>query len=142
MEYGGLRGFVDDLFVRPAEREKGLGAAVLKTVKQHCRDRGASGRCWSRPAPKTILRGASIRGPDSKRMDDCFSHRPSRVNRWTAMVFLLLASVRTELSRALPLRGLRRCARFASNMSGRPMMTGTSRPSMSISTPFFLISKN
>lgn len=36
MEYGGLRGFVDDFFVRPAFRKRGLGAAALATVKAHC----------------------------------------------------------------------------------------------------------
>jgi GNAT superfamily N-acetyltransferase len=36
MEYGGLRGFVDDFFVRPAFRNRGVGAAALATVKAHC----------------------------------------------------------------------------------------------------------
>jgi GNAT superfamily N-acetyltransferase len=36
MEYGGLRGFVDDLFVRPRFRKRGLGAAALAIVKAHC----------------------------------------------------------------------------------------------------------
>ena len=36
MEYGGLRGFVDDLFVRPAFRKRGLGSAALAFVKAHC----------------------------------------------------------------------------------------------------------
>ena len=36
MEYGGLRGFVDDFFVRPAFRKRGLGAAGLAAVKAHC----------------------------------------------------------------------------------------------------------
>nr|CAP47609.1 putative integron gene cassette protein [uncultured bacterium] len=40
MEYGGLRGFVDDFFVRPNARGKGLGAAALQTVKQGCCDLG------------------------------------------------------------------------------------------------------
>ncbi len=40
MEYGGLRGFVDDFFVRPAARGRGLGAAALETVKQTCRELG------------------------------------------------------------------------------------------------------
>lgn len=33
MEFGGLRGFVDDFFVRPTARGKGLGAAALAAVK-------------------------------------------------------------------------------------------------------------
>ena len=40
MEYGGLRGFVDDFFVRPAVRGRGLGAAALHTVRQACGDLG------------------------------------------------------------------------------------------------------
>jgi GNAT superfamily N-acetyltransferase len=36
MEYGGLRGFVDDFFVRPKFRRRGLGAAGLAAVKAHC----------------------------------------------------------------------------------------------------------
>lgn len=40
MEFGGVRGFVDDLFVRPNARGKGLGAVVLAAVKQACADLG------------------------------------------------------------------------------------------------------
>ena len=40
MEYGGLRGFVDDLFVRPACRRRGLGTAALAEVKRACAVRG------------------------------------------------------------------------------------------------------
>lgn len=40
MEFGGLRGFVDDFFVRPASRRLGLGAAGLAAVRQACMDRG------------------------------------------------------------------------------------------------------
>ena len=36
MEYGGQRGFVDDFFVRPTFRRRGLGAAALAVVKAHC----------------------------------------------------------------------------------------------------------
>jgi GNAT superfamily N-acetyltransferase len=36
MEYGGQRGFVDDFFVRPPFRRRGLGAAGLAAVKAHC----------------------------------------------------------------------------------------------------------
>ena len=36
MEYGGLRGFVDDFYVRRTFRSRGLGAAALSTVKSHC----------------------------------------------------------------------------------------------------------
>jgi GNAT superfamily N-acetyltransferase len=34
MEYGGLRGFVDDLFVRAAFRGRGLAAAALAEVRR------------------------------------------------------------------------------------------------------------
>jgi GNAT superfamily N-acetyltransferase len=40
MEYGGLRGFVDDFFVRPAFRKQGLGSLALAHVKAHCLARG------------------------------------------------------------------------------------------------------
>jgi GNAT superfamily N-acetyltransferase len=40
MEYGGLRGFVDDFFVRPSVRGRGFGGAALETVKETCRDFG------------------------------------------------------------------------------------------------------
>lgn len=34
MEYGGLRGFVDDLFVRPAFRGRGLASAALAELRR------------------------------------------------------------------------------------------------------------
>lgn len=37
MEYGGLDAFVDDLFVRPAFRGRGLGRLALETVLDECR---------------------------------------------------------------------------------------------------------
>jgi GNAT superfamily N-acetyltransferase len=40
MEYGGLRGFVDDFYVRPDVRGKGLGASALQTLRQTCHDLG------------------------------------------------------------------------------------------------------
>ena len=40
MEYGGLRGFVDDLFVVPRFRRQGLAGAALQAVRQACADRG------------------------------------------------------------------------------------------------------
>lgn len=36
MEYGGVRGFVDDFYVRPQFRRRGLGAEALAAVKTHC----------------------------------------------------------------------------------------------------------
>lgn len=33
MEYGGLDAFVDDLFIRPAYRRRGLGSAALDAIK-------------------------------------------------------------------------------------------------------------
>lgn len=40
MEYGGLRGFVDDLFVAPDMRRRGLAAAALDAVRAECVRRG------------------------------------------------------------------------------------------------------
>jgi ribosomal protein S18 acetylase RimI-like enzyme len=40
MEYGGLRGFVDDFFVSKAFRRRGLGAAALQAVKGESARRG------------------------------------------------------------------------------------------------------
>jgi GNAT superfamily N-acetyltransferase len=40
MEYGGLRGFVDDLYVRPAARGRGVAAALLAGVRRGCAERG------------------------------------------------------------------------------------------------------
>ena len=39
MEYGGLDGFIDDLFVRPAHRRQGLGIAALKALFAECERR-------------------------------------------------------------------------------------------------------
>jgi GNAT superfamily N-acetyltransferase len=36
MEFGGVRGFVDDFFVRPSARNRGLGAAALDVVRREC----------------------------------------------------------------------------------------------------------
>jgi GNAT superfamily N-acetyltransferase len=43
MEYGGLRGFVDDFFVRQEHRNQGLGAFALTTVRQACQQLGVRG---------------------------------------------------------------------------------------------------
>ncbi|HEX8431729.1 MAG TPA: GNAT family N-acetyltransferase [Longimicrobium sp.] len=40
MEYGGMRGFVDDLFVRPAARGAGVASALLRAARQECVARG------------------------------------------------------------------------------------------------------
>ena len=40
MEYGGLRGFVDDLFVAPQHRRHGLASEALDAVRQACAERG------------------------------------------------------------------------------------------------------
>lgn len=40
MEFGGLRGFVDDFYVAPPYRRRGLGHAALEEVKRACRRRG------------------------------------------------------------------------------------------------------
>ena len=40
MEYGGLRGFIDDLYVRPEARGHGAGAALLAAVRTAAVARG------------------------------------------------------------------------------------------------------
>jgi GNAT superfamily N-acetyltransferase len=40
MEFGGLDAFVDDLFVRPVHRRRGLGKALLTALFDECRRRG------------------------------------------------------------------------------------------------------
>jgi len=40
MEHGGFSGYVDDLFVRPALRRRGVGRALLKQLFDECRARG------------------------------------------------------------------------------------------------------
>jgi GNAT superfamily N-acetyltransferase len=40
MEYGGLRGFIDDLYVRPAARGRGAGAALLAAARAEAARRG------------------------------------------------------------------------------------------------------
>jgi ribosomal protein S18 acetylase RimI-like enzyme len=40
MEYGGLRGFVDDLFVRPSMRQRGLATALLADLRREAERRG------------------------------------------------------------------------------------------------------
>jgi GNAT superfamily N-acetyltransferase len=40
MEYGGLDGWVDDLFVRPAFRRHGLARAALEALIAECERRG------------------------------------------------------------------------------------------------------
>ena len=45
MEYGGLRGFIDDLYVRPGERGQGTGAALLAAVRAGAVARGLKALC-------------------------------------------------------------------------------------------------
>ncbi len=40
MEHGGLSGYVDDLFVRPSFRRRGVASGLLREVFQDCRARG------------------------------------------------------------------------------------------------------
>jgi ribosomal protein S18 acetylase RimI-like enzyme len=40
MEYGGLRGFIDDLYVQPAARGRGAAAALLSTARAAAVERG------------------------------------------------------------------------------------------------------
>ncbi len=41
MEFGGLAGIIDDLFVRPAHRRRGNGALLMEGAFEHCRSLGA-----------------------------------------------------------------------------------------------------
>lgn len=41
MEYGGLRGFIDDLYVRPSARGHGAGAALLEAARAGALARGS-----------------------------------------------------------------------------------------------------
>jgi GNAT superfamily N-acetyltransferase len=45
MEYGGLRGFIDDLYVRPAVRGRGTGAALLAAARDGAIARGLRALC-------------------------------------------------------------------------------------------------
>ncbi len=40
MDAGGLRAFIDDLYVRPGSRGRGVGAALLAAVQSACVERG------------------------------------------------------------------------------------------------------
>ena len=40
MEFGAMRGFVDDFYVRASQRNRGLGGAALDFVKRTCREAG------------------------------------------------------------------------------------------------------
>lgn len=45
MEFGGLRGFIDDLYVRPAARGRGTGAALLAAARDGAHARAARALC-------------------------------------------------------------------------------------------------
>lgn len=43
MDFGGLAGIIDDLFVRPAHRRKGFGRELVDAAFDQCRELGAVG---------------------------------------------------------------------------------------------------
>ena len=45
MEYGGLRGFIDDLYVNRVFRDRGIGAALLSAVRAGALARGLRALC-------------------------------------------------------------------------------------------------
>jgi len=45
MEYGGMRGFIDDLYVRPSARGHGIGAALLDAAREGAIARGLRALC-------------------------------------------------------------------------------------------------
>lgn len=57
MEYGGLRGFVDDFFVRPAVRGRGVGAAGLAALEEAARARGVRALLVETSAENTAALG-------------------------------------------------------------------------------------
>lgn len=40
MEYGGLKAFLDDLFIKPAYRNQGLGSDALSQIRMYCQQAG------------------------------------------------------------------------------------------------------
>src|SRR5437660_6396609 len=65
MEYGGLRGFIDDLYVRPAARGRGTGAALLDAARAGAIARGLRALCVEtgivdHPARSLYARGGYV----------------------------------------------------------------------------------
>jgi GNAT superfamily N-acetyltransferase len=61
MEYGGLRGFIDDLFVRPTARGRGVGAGLLAAARAGALARGMRVLCVETGAAGHPARGLYAR---------------------------------------------------------------------------------
>jgi ribosomal protein S18 acetylase RimI-like enzyme len=65
MEYGGRNAFVDDLFIRPAFRGRGLGGQLVAHARALCEDLGVRAMhlevARDNAAAQAVYRGAGFR---------------------------------------------------------------------------------
>jgi GNAT superfamily N-acetyltransferase len=84
LEYRGRDAFVDELFVLPSHRGRGLGAAALKLVEQFCREVGVRALHLEaerdNPGAQLLYRGAGFVDHDRRLMTKLLgqrNHRPT-----------------------------------------------------------------